>query len=306
LTEARDTVLIIDDGRASREALATMVEALGYAAFQAESGLEGLRLLREVQPSLVLLDLVMPDIDGFKIAAAIKAQPRFVPVILLTAMSDLESKRRGQAAGADDFLTKPVSALELQIRIAAMLRIRGLTVALDRANQRLDELAHTDGLTGVSNRRRFEMVLAQEHRRAMRYKRPLALLTADIDHFKRVNDTQGHAVGDEVLRQVATALSRTLRDSDKIARIGGEEFVVLAPETNSVGAVSLGDRLRKSVEVLSVQTPTGPLSATVSVGVAAWDGTTEASAALLLKVSDEALYEAKGGGRNRVVLSVVV
>src|SRR5262249_31262303 len=160
----------------------------------AESGLAGLRIVKEADPSLVLLDLVMPDIDGFKIAAAIKARPRFVPVILLTATTDIETKRRGQAAGADDFLSKPVSQVELQLRLAAMLRIRELTDALDRANRRLDELAHTDDLTGISNRRRFETLLAREHKRATRYRRPLALLTLDIDHFKRINDTYGHAV----------------------------------------------------------------------------------------------------------------
>ena len=299
------SVLIVDDNRTSRAELAGMVESLGYKAITAESGLEGLRLVREAQPSLVLLDLVMPDFDGFKVAAAVKAMPRFVPVILLTALNDIESKRRGQAAGADDFLSKPVVLLELQIRIAAMLRIRRLTEQLDAANKRLGELAHTDQLTGLANRRRFEQLFASEHERARRHHRPLAVLTLDIDHFKAVNDTYGHAVGDEVLKAVARSVAKTLRQTDWIARTGGEEFVVLAPESNPAGAVALGERLRRRVEGLTIDSGGVQLAKTISIGVAAWDGSGPVTADALLSASDDALYQAKEKGRNRVVLSLV-
>jgi two-component system cell cycle response regulator len=299
------SVLIVDDNRAGREQLAAMVESLGYRAITAESGLEGLRLTREAQPSLLLLDLVMPDFDGFKVAAAVKAQPRFVPVILLTALNDIDSKRRGQAAGADDFLAKPVTLPELQIRIAAMMRIRRLTEALDAANRRLADLAHTDALTGLANRRRFEELLATEHDRARRYKRHLAVLTLDIDHFKDVNDTHGHAAGDDVLRVIAGVVDEALRQTDEIARTGGEEFVVLAPESNPAGALALAERLRKRVEAAVIETSGVRLNKTVSIGVAVWDGGGEVDAATLLKHSDEALYQAKEKGRNRAVLALV-
>lgn len=297
------TVLIIDDARASREALVTMVEGLGYRAITANSGLEGLRLVKEAQPSLVLLDVVMPSFDGYKIAAAIKAQPRFVPVMLLTALNDLESKRRGQAAGADDFLSKPPVPLELQIRIAAMLRIKSLTDALDEANKRLSELADTDGLTGVANRRRLEQLIASEHERAQRYKRPMSMLVLDIDHFKKVNDTYGHSTGDVALKAVARAVAATLRQSDHMGRYGGEEFVVLAPEVPPGGAQTFGERLRKRVEEVVIPLENEQtLKVTVSIGVVAWDGTGKLDAATLFKEADEALYRAKEGGRNRVVL----
>ncbi|MSP59766.1 MAG: diguanylate cyclase [Myxococcales bacterium] len=305
MSEPPHTVLVVDDNRVSRDQLATMVEALGYRAVTADGGLEGLRVVREAQPSLVLLDLVMPDFDGYKVAAAIKAQPRFVPVILLTGASDLESKRRGQAAGADDFLTKPVHQVELQIRIAAMIRIRALTEALDAANRRLAELADTDALTGIANRRRFDQLIATEFERCQRYQRPLSVLTLDIDHFKKVNDTHGHAIGDDVLKVVAGVVAKSLRTSDHMARTGGEEFVVLAPESNPSGALALGERLRRRVEGLSVATPSGSLQVTISVGVVAWDGVGVIDSPGLLKASDDALYQAKEKGRNRVVLALV-
>jgi diguanylate cyclase (GGDEF)-like protein len=296
----RTTILIIDDARGSREALVEMVEALGYTAVASDNPLEGLRLVGEVKPSLVLLDVVMPRIDGYKIAAAIKAQPRYVPVILLTALNDVESKRRGQAAGADDFLSKPVAQLELQIRIAAMLRIKSLTDALDAANRRLSELADIDGLTQVPNRRRIEEWLHSEFERAKRYRRPMAVQLLDIDHFKRVNDTHGHAVGDAVLRTVAQALAATVRQSDHVGRWGGEEFLVVAPEVDRAGAVALGERLRRRVELETVAVE-GGVGATVSIGAVAWDGRAETTAAALVKSADEALYEAKAAGRNRVI-----
>jgi diguanylate cyclase (GGDEF)-like protein len=298
------TILIIDDVAASRDELAAMVEGLGHRAVVAASGLEGLGLLREVRPSLVLLDLVMPDVDGFKVAAAIKSQPLFVPVVLLTAIDDIESKRRGQAAGADDCLTKPVVPLELQIRIAAMLRIKSLTDELDAANRRLAELAETDGLTNIANRRRFDRMYAHEHERADRYARPLSVLLCDLDHFKRVNDTYGHGAGDQVLLATAQALARTVRQSDTVGRLGGEEFGVLAPEVGPSGALALGERLRRAVEVLE-PAPSGGPRVTISVGAVAWDGRGKVDMATLLERADKALYEAKQSGRNRVVLAVV-
>jgi diguanylate cyclase (GGDEF)-like protein len=296
----RPTVLIIDDARASREALVAMVEALGYGAVASDNPLEGLRLVAEINASLVLLDVVMPTFDGFKIAAAIKAQPRFVPVILLTALNDVESKRRGQAAGADDFLSKPVAQLELSIRIAAMLRIKSLTDALDTANRRLAELADVDGLTNIANRRRIEEKLRAEYERARRYRRWMALCLLDVDHFKSVNDTHGHAVGDAVLRTVAGVLASTIRQTDHVGRWGGEEFALVAPELDPSGLQVLGDRLRVRVEQATVAA-VASVGATVSIGAVAWNGRGETNLEALLKHADQALYEAKAAGRNRVV-----
>ncbi len=302
---APSPILIIDDVDASRAELVRLVESLGHSTISTSSPLEGLRLVQRENPSLVLLDLIMPEFDGFKIAAAIKASPRFVPVMLLTGLDDLESKRRGQLAGADDFLTKPLHPIELQIRIAAMLRIKTLTDALDDANRRLAELADTDALTGIANRRRFDAVWAHEYARAGRYRRPISALMVDVDHFKSVNDTHGHTVGDRVLRAVADGLLETLRQTDQLGRVGGEEFAVIAPEVAASGALVLGERLRRRVEQLEIPVDGTVLRVTVSVGAVAWDGVAPIDGDGLFKRADDALYQAKRNGRNRVTLTTV-
>jgi diguanylate cyclase (GGDEF)-like protein len=299
------TILIIDDTKGSRDHMQRIVEEMGHVALTAESGMEGLRLAQKEAPSLVLLDVEMPGFDGYKIASALKQLPRFVPVMLLTARTDVEAKRRAQAAGADDFLSKPLAPLELQIRIAAMLRIKTLTDQLDAANRRLAELADTDGLTGIANRRRFDQVLNAEHERADRYKRPLSIAIVDIDHFKKINDTHGHGIGDVALQAVARALAETIRQSDYVARMGGEEFGIVAPEVGPAGGLALGERLRKRVEGLAVAGSSGTLLITISVGVVAWDGQVKIPQPVLLKSADDALYQAKQLGRNRVHLSVM-
>jgi diguanylate cyclase (GGDEF)-like protein len=297
------TILIIEDTQGVREELCRVVESLGYRAIGAQSGLEGLRLVRDCHPSLVLLDVVMPSLDGYKVASLIKAQPGFTPVVLLTGLNDLDSKRRGQAAGADDFVTKPVVPLELNIRIAAMLRIKALHNQLDAANRRLAELAETDPLTALANRRGFDVSFGDEFARARRYRRELALLMVDIDHFKKVNDQHGHPVGDQVLRAVAQTLASEVRQSDRVGRLGGEEFAVLAPEINAPGALTLAERLRRAVEELNIPIGNGSLRVTISIGVNYWNGLEEVEMSDLLKHADEALYKAKQGGRNRSLLA---
>ena len=175
-----------------------------------------------------------------------KAETRgFVPIILLTARTDFETRRRGHKAGADDFLNKPINPDELAIRIDAMLRIKSLTEQLEAANAKLAEMADTDGLTGVSNRRRLDHMLDLEHERSRRYKRPMALLIIDIDFFKKINDGYGHAIGDSVLKTVASGIREMLRRSDVCGRYGGEEFVVIAPELSTEGAVVLAERIQR-------------------------------------------------------------
>jgi diguanylate cyclase (GGDEF)-like protein len=300
--EDEHKILVIEDVQAIRDELCRVVEALGYRAISAESGLEGLRMVRDCHPSLVLLDVVMPSLDGYKVASLIKAQPGFTPVVLLTGLNDLDSKRRGQAAGADDFLSKPVVPLELQIRIAAMLRIRALHKQLDAANRRLAELAETDPLTSLANRRGFDIGFSDEFSRARRYRRELAVLMVDIDHFKRVNDRHGHPAGDAVLRAVAQSLASEVRRTDRVGRLGGEEFAVLAPEITAAGALALAERLRRAVEELPIATDSGMIRVTISTGVRYWNGFDHTEMGDLLKHADEALYRAKQSGRNRSLL----
>jgi two-component system cell cycle response regulator len=223
-----------------------------------------------------------------------------VPIILLTALDDPESRLRGFNAGADEVLPKPVHPFELKLRCRAMLRIQHLTEALLHANRRLRALARTDELTRLRNRRGLRTALAREFRRAARYRGALSLLCFDVDRFKDVNDRHGHAVGDRVLFQVAQALRTGVREVDVVGRVGGEEFVVVAPETPSKEALQLAERLRRAVADEVVHAPDGDdVRVTVSVGVATLAEVAADSPAALLAEADRALYRAKALGRNR-------
>ncbi len=285
------------------DTLARMVTDCGYEPLTARTWADALMLFRRGRPDIALLDVMMPTIDGYKLARMIKAEAgQFMPIILITGLGDLESKRRGMAAGADDFLSKPVAPLELEIRLNAMLRIKELTDEIARANRKLAELATTDSLTGLLNRRAIYEHLDREFQRSRRYGNEFAVLLLDIDHFKRVNDTHGHGAGDRVLEMVGGILRETVRQTDFVSRYGGEEFLVLAPETPRVNALVLAERVRARVEHTSREADALPL-VTVSIGVAVSDLAAARQCEDLVQLADVALYEAKDGGRNRCVVA---
>jgi two-component system cell cycle response regulator len=292
-------VLVVDDDRLQRLQTMRLVAEWGAQGVGAHTAAEAIRQYRAERPDIVLLDVVMPDVDGYKLSKLLKADAEFVPIIMLTALDDVGAKRRGLAAGADEFLTKPVSPIDLKIRVSSMLRIRRLARDLEEANRRLEALAGVDPLTQLPNRRILKERLEQEFSRVVRYRRPLACLILDVDHFKRVNDDHGHLLGDEVLTRVGSTIASTIRRSDLAGRYGGEEFLVIAPETSSSGAAALGERLRHAIG----SAPAGSLPrVTVSIGVATTDPTTQA-AEDLLRSADRALYAAKEAGRNRVIVA---
>jgi diguanylate cyclase (GGDEF)-like protein len=299
LRDAR--ILIIDDDKVHCGYLARMAKEWDSIPFTAQTTQEALRLYRDAAPDIVLLDVLMPNIDGYKLAKIFKSDGKYVPIILLTALEDLDSKRRGLAAGADEFLTKPVNGVELQIRVASMLRIKRLTNELEEANRQLQTFANIDPLTQLSNRRVLTDRIENEFARSRRYRRPLTCMLVDVDHFKAVNDTHGHLVGDEVLAHLGRALAKSIRATDLAGRYGGEEFLVIAPETADKGAVTLAERIRETVATGARESSSLP-AVTVSIGVA----TTElgvGSAQELIGRADKALYAAKDAGRNRVVLA---
>jgi len=294
-------ILIVDDDRAVLAALEEMVRAHSYETITARTWSDALRAYRQSKPDMVLLDVMMPTIDGFKLARIIKNEDaeRFVPIILITGLGDVESKRRGIASGADDFLTKPVSPLELELRLSSMLRIKELTDQIQLANDKLAELAATDPLTQLRNRRVIYEHLEREFARARRYDHPLSVFMMDIDHFKVVNDTYGHPVGDEVIRLVAKVLQDSTRETDLVGRYGGEEFIVLAPETDGESALIVGERIRSSVQKQSEE-GVGIPAVTISIGVATTRAVEAAHFEDLIHLADEALYSAKKAGRNQV------
>jgi two-component system, cell cycle response regulator len=297
LRDAR--IIVVDDDRAHCSHLERVVAEWGALPFVANTLSDAIRLHRESKPDLIILDVMMRHMDGYKLAQMFKRDSVFVPIILLTSLDDIESKRRGLAAGADEFLVKPVDTLELQIRVSSMLRIKRLADQLETANRGLEALAMVDPLTRLPNRRALDLRFSHELARTKRYRKHLGCLLLDVDHFKKVNDIHGHLVGDQVLVEVAAAIAANVRATDLGGRFGGEEFLVLAPETSRDQAEILAERLRVGVVARMAGMPHLP-AVTVSIGVA----TTElphATADDLVHRADEALYAAKRGGRNRVV-----
>lgn len=298
---SRAHVLIVDDDAVGARELARTVEEIGHRATLANSWTDAIRNFGAEDVDLVLMDAVMPTVDGFKLTKILRARASsYVPIVFVTGLADASAREQGVAVGADDFLTKPVDALELKVRMTAMLRIRHLTQDLEAKSRALSRLANLDGLTGIENRRSFDDRLPAELDRARRYEHPLSLLMLDIDHFKRVNDRYGHAVGDTVLEFFGRMLNESTRACDLVYRYGGEEFVLIAPETDSAAALVVAERVRHAFELRSPEaTRAGPQ--TVSIGASGTDlWEREVDASDLLYGADMALYQAKSSGRNRV------
>jgi two-component system, cell cycle response regulator len=303
----RRTILIVDDSEAIQhhveQVLAAQSEA--FQVLTAKDGLSAFNLIVRNKVDLVLCDVVMPGIDGFKFLTLKKSRPELadLPVIMLTGASDVSEKVRGLEAGAADYLTKPFHDQELVARVRVHLKLRALQEELRVKNEQLQLLSRTDGLTGIWNRRHLIEVGEVELDRARRYKNELGCIMLDLDHFKLVNDRHGHLVGDRVLAAVAQQLGQDLRKCDLAARYGGEEFVLLLPQTGLAGALAVAERQRLAVAGLSVSAGGVDIHPTVSLGVAAYPTQPAENIEELFRHADQALYRAKEAGRNRVRLA---
>lgn len=304
------TVLIVDDSDAIREKTRAALSLLPICdnVIEADNGLRGLKLLAQHKVDLVLCDVVMPELDGFKFLQLMKAKPEYrdVPVILLTGEEGTDKKVKGLEQGASDYITKPFEAAELLARVKVQLKMKSLQDELREKNAQLERLASTDALTKVHNRRYFVEMFDLEWAKCERFHHDMGLIILDVDHFKSVNDTWGHPEGDRVLVEIAQALSRSLRKVDMIARYGGEEFAVLLPSTDLKGTKLVAEKLRAEVEK-SVVVGSGSdkqRHVTISVGVSHTPTTPGVNNAEdLIHRADEALYRSKERGRNRVTVS---
>jgi len=303
-------ILIVDDHEDNVEVIRARLEAAGYQIEAAADGEEALERVRQSPPDLILLDVMMPRIDGMEVARRIKADDTlpFIPIIMQTALDTVQHKVEGLGAGADDYVTKPINFAELEARVKSMLRIKVLQDELTRANERLEKVneelrrvAVTDALTGLHNRRNVQTLLHDMFEHSVRLHEPLACVMFDIDHFKSVNDTHGHQAGDVVLQQLAEILEVSAREIDKVGRYGGEEFIVLLPGTVLDAAVTFAERTRQQVESHTFTFEGGSLRRTISCGVAAFPHPRIGHREALVKAADDALYVAKELGRNRVV-----
>lgn len=289
-------ILLVDDNQLNIKVLYELFRA-DYDVYIALNGEQALARCAELQPDLVLLDIVMPRMDGFEVCRQLKANPELaaIPVIFVTGYFDEAEEARGFAMGAVDFIHKPVNPVITKARVRTQLQLK-------RQTDLLKAISQLDGLTGIANRRRFDLQLELDWRRCARANEPLSLLLLDIDYFKQYNDELGHLAGDECLRQMARSLSSCLgRPYDLLARYGGEEFVVLLPQTNLAGAEFLAQQMVQRVRDLALHHPAvagGIVS--VSIGVASQIPQESLAPLTLVRAADEQLYRAKQAGRDRI------
>jgi diguanylate cyclase (GGDEF)-like protein len=299
-------LLVVDDEPPILDLLKRRLEALGCTVHTLPGGSRVVQTARDLMPDLILLDVMMPDLDGFSVCQALKADAlvRDIPVIMMTARSEVDSRIKGLEMGAHDYVPKPFEASELVARIRAALRVKQLQDELKEANRKLERLATSDPLTDLPNRRTFDEQFFLAVERSRRSGEALSVMMIDLDRFKRINDTYGHQVGDDALRALGRLVSGRRRVTDLVGRYGGEEFVWVLPGAPAAAAVEVGEWLRRAVEELAVESESGPVRFTVSAGITTYDPTTDGpiGATAILETADEALREAKAQGRNRVVL----
>jgi diguanylate cyclase (GGDEF)-like protein len=328
-TDGNHNILLVDDAEEIRLLITRQLRSAGYAkVIEASSAAEAFTILGLDQEDkavagidLIIMDIVMPEIDGIEACRRIKEDNRFedIPIIMITALADKGILQLAFDAGAIDYIIKPVDKLELIARVRSSLRLKDemenrrererelivMSRELAAANQVLQRLSLLDGLTGIPNRRRFDELFANEWKRAMRSKRPLSLVMIDIDYFKSFNDHYGHLAGDDCLKRVALAMKGILkRPTDLLARYGGEEFAAILPMTEGDGAKAIAEAMRIGVMEMAISHgfSSAASQVTVSMGIATLVPRRGMTAAMLIADADQALYEAKAGGRNRIVV----
>lgn len=336
-------ILIVDDTVANLEILTRFLTESGCEVRPARNGKLALQLARTAPPDLILLDIVMPDMDGYAVCGALKhdERTRDIPVVFISALSDAFDKVKGFNLGAVDYITKPFQYEEVLARVKTHLMLRRqqqqieqqnaelrekharlldvtakleleladrqhIEAELEQANSELRRLAGLDGLTKIANRRRFDEALQMEWKRQSRERQPLSLILCDIDYFKRYNDRYGHLAGDDCLKQVACVIADCARrPGDVSARYGGEEFAVILPNTDADGAMRVARNIQQKLRDLHLPHEASSVSrfVTLSIGVFCVIPSPDTTPDFVIHAADLALYQVKEQGRNAVIFS---
>lgn len=312
----KQTILVIDDEKSIRNMLESALTEEGYSVLSAFDGIDGYEKAKKHNPDLILLDIMMPDIDGFEVMQRLKRETKTanIPVIFLTAKVDGEERVTGLEAGAVDYITKPFYLREVIARIKIHLKLKKYETELKlknhelqnfsdlllELNTKLEEMARKDELMQIWNRRAFNEQIILTHNYSERYKRPYTVIIADLDHFKNYNDLYGHQQGDIVLQKVAEAINKSCRITDFIARYGGEEIVIILPETNLDAGFVIAERIISAVSDLKIPHDNNEQFGivTISAGLATYSPSLAVDWNEVVKRADEALYRAKNSGRN--------
>ena len=300
-----DTILIAEDDPISRRILQSWLQKWNYHVIALENGIDAWSALqREDSPPMAILDWMMPGLDGIEVCRRIRSRQRgaYKYVLLLSAKESKHDVVTGLEAGADDYLTKPFDVNELRARVRAGKRILELQGELVKAHTELQFEAAHDHLTGLWNRGAIMDLLQRETQRTVRIGEPLGVMMADIDHFKRINDSYGHQTGDAVLREVAQRLLQSVRNYDYVGRYGGEEFLIVLTACVPSDLIVTAERMRIHVSEKPVDTEAGSIPVTISIGLATQDvaGPEVVAGEELVRAADNVLYVAKANGRNRV------
>jgi diguanylate cyclase (GGDEF)-like protein len=299
MAEKQGTILIVDDERSNITVLKDLLDS-EYDTMVAKNGVQALnRISTAVQPDLILLDIMMPEMDGYEVCERLKNNPKTadIPIIFISALNQAGDESKGLELGAIDFITKPFSPDLVRLRVTNHIKYK-------KMSDRFRDMATLDGLTGIANRRRYDLFLEQEWNHAIRTQLPLSLILIDIDFFKPYNDNYGHGAGDECLKKVAKALSDTMtRATDLMARYGGEEFVCVLPDTDSEGAIKIGEALRQTIVEQNILHEHSQVAdhITISLGLFTLVPSSKDEPIIMATTADENLYRAKQSGRNRLV-----
>ncbi|MGK7928390.1 MAG: diguanylate cyclase [Spirulina sp.] len=295
-------ILVVDDISSNLQIIGEILDNAGYATTFAISGKQALERISKAHPDLVLLDLMMPEMNGLRVCEILKSDADYcdIPIIFLTASNEQNHLLQAFEKGAVDYITKPFNFRELLARVKTHLELKYTRDKLKKALAELEKLATTDPLTGISNRRYLLALGEREFRRVCRYNRPFSILMLDLDRFKNINDTYGHEIGDDVLKKIAKVTANALRSVDSFGRFGGEEFVVLLPETNLKDAIEVAERIGQNIAEMQFFHLEKMIGVTTSIGVSSYQ-VGDRRIDDIIRRADKGLYQAKRSGRNRVI-----